>query len=271
MDESMEHLSPEALRALESGDARVREHFARHLAEDCETCEHFLAQCEGPGLLDGQVDRLLLSLAPPAERPLDEVGFARIRRGMRAPGLSRRWVGVSVGALSACLLAVVLVQRGAPGSGVSEPGASAPGIKAQAPRMELELSVAARDSEGALRRLDMGDQVPEQDVLLLRYHATEAGTALLYQQSGAGEPQLLGRFALQAGTHDLAGEAGLAGVGLQGERGPVRLLLVGVPADSPVQEEQVRAALTADPSGEAGLGLHVSRFDLQVRSGENAR
>jgi hypothetical protein len=267
MDETTQHLSLEALRALESGDAQVRAHFAAHLAEDCERCERFLAELEGPGLLDGEVDRLLLSLAPPAAAPLDEVGFARIRRALRAP-TSRRWVGVSVGALAACFLAVVLVQRGAP---VSDPGVTDPGIKAQAPRMELELSVAARDSEGALRRLDMGEQVPEQDVLLLRYHATEAGTALLYQQSGAGEPQLLGRFALQAGTHDLAGEAGLAGVALQGERGPVRLLLVGVPAGSPVQEDQVRAALTADPSGEAGLGLHVSRFDLQVHSGENAR
>lgn len=270
MDETMQHLSPEALRALESGDAQVRAHFAAHLAEDCERCEQFLAELEGPGLLDGAVDRLLLSLAPPAEAPLDEVGFARIRRALRAP-TSRRWVGVSVGALAACFLAVVLVQRGAPGpdSGVSGPGVS--GIKAQAPRMELELSVAARDSEGALRRLDMGEQVPEQDVLLLRYHATEAGTALLYQQSGAGEPELLGRFALQAGTHDLEGDAGLAGVALQGERGLVRLLLVGVPAGAPVQEEQVRAALTADPSGQSGLGLHVSRFDLQVQSGENAR
>ena len=138
MDESMQHLSPEALRALESGDAQVRAHFAAHLAGDCERCELFLAELEGPGLLDGEVDRLLLSLAPPAAAPLDEVGFARIRRALRASP-SRRWVGVSVGALAACFLAVVLVQHGAP---VTDPAVTDPGIKGQAPRMELELSVA---------------------------------------------------------------------------------------------------------------------------------
>jgi hypothetical protein len=74
---------------------------------------------------------------------------------------------------------------------------------------------------------------------------------------------------LNPGTHDLSGEAGLAGVGLQGEAGALRLLLVGVPASQPLDPDAVRAALAGE--GTADLGLQVSRFDVRVGSGENAR
>ncbi|MBF5042551.1 hypothetical protein FGE12_09075 [Aggregicoccus sp. 17bor-14] len=258
-------MSAEALRALEAGDEATRAHFARHLAEECEVCERFLQESAGPGLLDGQVDRLLLSLAPPAERPLDEVGFARIRRAL-APPARRRWVGAGAAALAAGLVAMVAVRQ-------LQPPPLAPqeqGVKG-AGRLELELSVAARSRSGALRRLDAGAPVQDADVLLLRYHATEAGTALLFQQRAGSAPELLGRFPLEAGTHDLAGDAGLAGVGLQGERGPLRLLLVGLPAGQPVEPEAVRRALAGDTSAPRDLGLQVSRFDVRVGSGENAR
>ena len=261
----MNHLSTEALQALESGDGPTRAHFAQHLAEDCEVCEAFLAEHEGPGLLDGQVDRLLLSLAPPREAALDEVGFARIRRSLRAP--PRRWAAAAT-ALAACVLAVLVTGREqAPAPTYATP----PGIKGASGQLELELSVAARGAAGALRRLDAGAEVGADEVLLLRYHASESGTALLYLQREGGAPELLGQFPLEAGTHDLAGEAGLAGVGLQGEAGPLRLLLVGLPTGQALEPEAVRAALAGDGSGTPDLGLQVSRFDVRVRSGENAR
>ncbi len=261
----MEHLSPEALRALESGDARTRDYFADHLAAECEVCERFLAELEGPGLLDGRVDRALLALAPPREAALDEVGFARIRRALRS-GPTRRW-GTALGvgaALAASLAVVVMTQReGAPEYTTEQ------GIKGATGQLELELSVAARGADGALRRLDPQAVVTDADVLLLRYHASEAGTALLYLQREGEAPELLGRFPLNPGTHDLAGEAGLAGVGLQGEAGALRLLLVGVPASQPLDAEAVQAAIAGEST--VDLGLQVSRFDVRVGNGENAR
>jgi hypothetical protein len=267
----MEHLSPEVLSALESGDARVRAHFAQHLAEECEVCERFLATHEGPGLLDGQVDRLLLALAPPREAALDEVGFARIRRGLRAAPRRRWGAAVGVGAaLAASLLVVFATQRGATPYD-TEQGITEQGIKGATGQLELELSVAARGADGALRRLDAGAEVAQEDVLLLRYHASEAGTALLFQQREGEAPELLGRFPLQPGTHDLAGEAGLAGVGLQGEVGPLRLLLVGMPAGQALDPDAVSAALAGVNDSTPELGLQAARFDVQVRNGENAR
>jgi hypothetical protein len=267
----MRHLDSDALRALAAREPEAVAYFRAHLAQPCDACEEFLAAHPGPDALDGQTDALLLALAPQREARLDEVGFARIRRQLRAPASApRRWVGVAA-AMAACVLAVVLVTRGRPGAEADPTwtGVKGPGEKGPA-RISLEMAAVARGADGSLRRLDSGAAVPEADVLLLRYHATEAGTGLLFQQSAGGPVELLGRFPLEAGTHDLRGPQGLAGVSLEGESGPLTLWLVGAPTGDTLSEDAVRAALeSGSPRGQDALP--IARFDVRVRNGQNPR
>ncbi|AEI68415.1 hypothetical protein [Corallococcus macrosporus] len=265
----MRHLDDVALSALSRREPEAVAYFAEHLAHPCDTCEAFLAAHAGPGLLDGQVDALLLGLAPPAASaaPLDEVGLARVRRALRThPPAARRW-GLVAGGLAACVLALVLLPRmraEAPGPQTGAPGPWT-GEKGRVAHIALELSVAARASDGVLRRLDPGSRVEDSDVLLLRYHATEAGSALLFVQRQGEPPELLGQFPLTAGTHDLRGPQGLAGVSLTGETGPVTLWLVGA-AGAPPDTRVVREMLEGQTAPGA---LAVIRFDVSVRSGQN--
>lgn len=263
----MRHLDANSLNALAAREPEAVAYFQEHLASSCDTCEEFLATHPGPGLLDGQTDAVLLSVAPPKEARLDEVGFARLRRKLRAPAAPRRWVAVA-SAMAACVLAVVLVTRPRGPEG-SETRGAWDGLKGPS-RISLEMAVVARSAEGALRRLDSGSAVPEADVLLLRYHATEAGTGLLFQQSDGGPVELLGRFPLQAGTHDLQGPQGLAGVSLEGESGAMTLWLVGFPAEETPSPEVVRATL--ESHGARGQDkLSIARFDVRVQNGQNLR
>ncbi|AKQ65030.1 hypothetical protein A176_001942 [Myxococcus hansupus] len=265
----MRHLDDGAMLALAHRDAETVRYFAEHLAHPCDTCEAFLAAHAGPGLLDGQVDALLLGLAPraAAEAPLDEVGLARVRRALHTqrPGL-RRW-GLVAGGLAACVLALVLLPRMRVASS-EDSSANWTGQKGGAARIALELSVVARDQSGGLRRLDPSGPVLDSDVLLLRYHATEAGTALLFEQREGERPELLGEFPLVAGTHDLQGPQGLAGVSLAGETGPVTLWLVGS-AGRPPPAEAVRELLEGENPAWERSELAIIRFDVRVRSGQN--
>ncbi len=269
---SMRHLDDSALRALARRDPETIAHFAEHLAHPCDTCEAFLAEQAGPGLLDGQVDALLLGLAPraSADAPLDEVGLARIRRALRRPEPAARSWGLVAGGIAACLLAVMLLPRMRAEDPAVPSGTAArwTGAKGGAGRISLELSVVARDDQGALRRLDPDDPVTDSDVLLLRYHATEAGTALLFEQRQGEPPELLGHFPLEAGTHDLRGPQGLAGVSLSGEAGPVTLWLVGSAGEAP-SEEVVKERLMGDNLVGEDTSLAVIRFDVRVGNGQN--
>ncbi|MCP3104410.1 hypothetical protein LZ198_36660 [Myxococcus sp. K15C18031901] len=268
----MRHLDDEALRALAHREPEAVTYFREHLATECEACECFLATHAGPDLLDGLTDQLLLGLAPPRPEPaLDEVGFARIQKELRAHRPSARHWGFVAGVLAACLLAVVVVprlRRPAPESDTDTTPAQ--GIKGVQGRIALELvAVVARGADGALRRLDPGSGVAPGDVLLLRYHATEAGTAQLLEQRGDEAPFLLGQFPLEAGTHDLRGPQGLAGVSLEDEAGPVTLWLVAAPGGMDPSLDQVRAALAHPDEPGGSSPLAISRFDVRVRSGEN--
>ena len=270
----MKHLDADTLSALSRREPAAVRYFREHLATPCDVCEEFLANHSGPDLLDGQVDALLLGLAPAAkqEAPLDEVGLARVKRGLRGHSPARRW-GVVAGAIAASVLAVVLVPR----MRAEDPGVQAgtatgwDGVKGPGGRIALELAVVARDADGGLRRLDPQSQVENADVLLLRYHATEAGTALLCQQRDGPGPELLGRFPLEAGTHDLEGPQGLAGVSLDGEAGPVTLWLVGAADGQEPSPDAVREVLVGGSAAREESRLAVTRFDVSVRSGQNHR
>lgn len=260
----MKHLDANALRALAARDPEAVAYFREHLAAPCESCEEFLAYHPGTTPLDGQVDALLLGLAPPREAPRDEVGWMRLRRNLRTFPHPGRVVAAAA-ALAACLVGLVLVPRVmAPLAEAEWDGRKGPG------RIALELAVVARSADGQLRRLDPGTAVPPDDVLLLRYHATEAGSALLFQQVGDNAPELLGHFPLEAGTHDLQGPQGLAGVSLSGESGPLTLWLVGSPAGETLSPEEALEALVGGTARRAHP-LSVARFDVDVRSGQNPR
>lgn len=261
----MKHLDAQTLNALATRDPEAVAYFREHLASPCDTCEEFLAQHPGPDVLDGQVDALLLGLAPPREARMDEVGWMRLRKRLRTSAHPGRWIGVAA-AVAACLLAVVLVPRL-----TAPPSRQQPwdGVKGSS-RIALELAAVARSTEGSLRRLDHGAAVPSEDVLLLRYHATEAGSALLFQQVGDGRPELLGHFSLEAGTHDLAGPQGLTGVSLAGEEGPVTLWLVAAPAGEALSPEAVQEALVGGTI-RGDYPLSVAKFDVFVQKDQNPR
>ncbi len=260
----MKHLDSHALSALAARDPEAVAYFREHLASPCDPCEEFLAQHSGPELLDGQVDALLLGLAPPKEAALDEVGWMRIKRRMRTPSHLGRWVGVAA-AVAACLLAVVLVPRL-----ITPPREQRwNGVKGSG-RIALELVAAVRSPDGQLRRLDPDATVAPEDVLLLRYHSTEAGSALLFQQVDKGTPELLGSFQLEAGTHDLEGPQGLTGVSLTGEQGLVTLWLVASPAGEELSPDIVQEAL-AGGTAQGDNPLSVSRFDVFVQNSQNPR
>jgi hypothetical protein len=188
-----------------------------------------------------------------------------VRRRLRTSTHPGRWMAVTA-ALAACLLGFVFVPRW-----VAPPPHEAPwdGVKGPA-RIALELAVVARSVDGQLRRLDPGAEVLAEDVLLLRYHATEAGSALLFQQVGGGTPELLGSFSLEAGTHDLEGPQGLAGVSLSGEAGPVTLWLVGAPSGEELSPEEVQEALERGTAPRE-IPLSMARFDVHVQNGQNPR
>lgn len=257
----MRHLDATAMAELAGRDPAAVAWFREHLASPCEVCETFLATHADP--LDGQTDALLLALAPERKTEAEVVPLrspARARRFAPPPG---RYLGWMAGAIAASVLMVVLVPlvkgptQGATGwTGVKGPG-----------RISLELAVVARSTDGGLRRLDSGADVTSDEVLLLRYHATESGTALLYQQREQQAPELLGRFPLAAGTHDLEGPDGLAGVSLDSDEGRLSLALVAFAPGEPATEQDALAALAADGSPDARPGT-VVRFDVRVQSGQ---
>ncbi|MFL5349604.1 MAG: hypothetical protein ACJ8AT_32815 [Hyalangium sp.] len=260
----MKHLDAQTLSALAAREPEAVAYFREHLASPCDVCEEFLAQHSGPGLLEGQVDSLLLGLVPPKEAALDEVGWMRLKRRLRTPNHLGRWVGVAA-AVAACVLGGVLVPRL-----IAPPREQRwNGVKGSG-RIALELVAAARSAEGQLRRLDPEAAVQPEDVLLLRYHSTEAGSALLFQQVDKGTPERLGSFRLEAGTHDLEGPQGLTGVSLTGEQGTVTLWLVASPAGEELSPDEVQKALEGG-TAQGDNPLSVARFDVFVQNGQNPR
>ena len=81
----MKHLDANMMSALAARQPEAVAYFREHLATPCDTCEEFLAQQPGTDFLDGQVDALLLGLAPPKPAARDEVGWMRLRRRLRHP------------------------------------------------------------------------------------------------------------------------------------------------------------------------------------------
>ena len=247
----MRHLDARSLEGLARRDAALVAYYREHLAAPCEECERFLSEHEGPWLLDGEVDAVLLSLAAHGEAALDEVGFARVRRALLRRGEARsRWSAVA--GIAAGLLVVLAVDL------LARPPDE--GLKGTAP-IGIELAASALEPSGRLARLDPGATVSEGDTVLLRYHATEKGAAVLLAQRDGAAPEVLATFEVLPGIHDVRGPGGLWGYSTSGVRGVVRLWLVaraGSEAPDPaVAVEVVRGAREAPLLGRAGVELRI--------------
>ena len=202
----MGHLNAISLQRLLKNPRDEAELYA-HLSEGCEECEAFLAQT---GELDGLTDAVLLSQVKPAaaQDPRADETFRRIHAGERP---SRRWVV----ALAAMLLAVVALFLLRPR------GDEDRGLKG-APKLTVELQAVVKQADGALVRVEAGHAVHAGGTLLIRYHASESGTAKLVLVRG-GQREELGIVSLESGTHDLTREGALVGFSLEGEKGPLKV------------------------------------------------
>jgi len=251
----MEHLDRNAVQALLRGDPDAIARYGAHLDTDCEQCELLMMEDDLAPELDGEVDRMLLELAPPAKAPLDQLGFRRLQRTIGAEKRAKVWPAIS--AMAAVLVVgafgVLAMQRD------TGPDDEA-GIKGTR-RIAVELQLAMQTEDGELRRVESGETLPAgAGVVLLRYHATEKGTASLVRQIADEAPEILGTFELEPGTHDLASVEGVAGVPLPDTRGKLRLWLVASPARSHASESQALKAIEAEsdsPFTTAGVELEI--------------
>jgi hypothetical protein len=205
----MGHLNTESLQRLLS-NPRQEEALYKHLAEGCDECEAFLAQSSHP-LLDGATDAALLSLTGPVAAKDDPRAEATFRRIRRPP--DRKWLY----AIAALLLAFVAAWWLRPTQD------STWGLKG-VPKLTVELQAVVKRPDGSLSRIEAGAPVPASGTLLIRYHASESGTANLVLVRG-GRREALGSVELSSGTHDLTRDGALVGFSLEGERGPLGIRL----------------------------------------------
>lgn len=252
----MKHLDEASIAALLDGTSPVPAELRAHLQEPCEECERLLEKCSA---LDGELDAVLLRLAPRGEAPeapndFDEVGFQRVWRQVKPRG-GRYFVPAFAAAAAVLAIGVFTALRPA-----VDP---ASGLKGN-PRIAVELSAAMQDSTGVVRRVEPGEVLPSTGVLLLRYHATEEGRAILLRRASAGPPEPLGTFTLIPGTHDLRAGADLAGVPLSSGGGDLALYLVAAPFAEALTLESARAALES-PASSHTLSVVELHFDLEPK------
>lgn len=247
------HLDQASLQALLENPGAHAELLA-HLGEPCEVCEAFLAEEAGPGVLDGLAELALQRLAPTAEAPLDERGFARLGLGAKAapaPRRRSRWAFAAAGALAAAaLLVVVLSPRPDPDDGV----------KGALPDT-VELQVVWRSPEGVLEPMGPGAEVPARGALLFRARSPRPGQAVLMVQRGTAPPEPLHSAQVSAGLEDLRGAGGALGLSLEGEAGRVVVwLVVGGERTAPSLDEAREAVHSGAPNA-----LAVGRFEIFVK------
>lgn len=219
-----------------------------HLASGCEACDAFLAALPGA---DGDIDRVLLSLAPRAPST-DELAWARFRRRQQQPARRAR-----VFAAAAALVALVaggLLWRAEPPVPV-DPWTGLKGSGQDA----LELRAAVKGARGALTPIDDGQAVSSAAALVFQVRSPMAGPARLFIQRGDGLPVELTQLGLVQGAQELErGDEGLLGFSLAGERGPVSVWLVA--AEVPMSVDTALDAIKA--GGDAGVVVAKLRVDV---------
>lgn len=250
------HLDAASWRALQNHEPEAVAYFARHLAAPCEACEAFLAEAPGQDELDALTDE---ALAAAAGSPLreDSLGWERVRR--RAfPSRARRW-GAGLGALAAVAAAALVVLVVAPPRGNPVDAGRGERVKGGAP-LVLELTAAAQLPGGSVLPVAEGQSLPPEAVVLLRYHVSEASEAVLMREAPGKAPEVLGRFSLAPGTHELEEASGLAGVSLEGDVGELALALVALPPGTLPDSDLSQAAGWPEAA--------VARVHFRVQSGD---
>ena len=244
------HLDAESWRLLQAREPRAVAWFRQHLATPCEVCEAFLAEAVEAPDLDALADEALLAATRADTSPSeDSLGWERVRRRLWP---SRRLLG-RVGGAVAVALAAMLLLFVVPKALRDGEEAASERLKGVAP-LVVELSAVARLPDGSVHPVSEGEVLPEEAVVLLRYHASEAAQALLVREVEGAPPVVLGRFPLESGTHDLRDGGELAGVSLEGEQGVLTLVL------------EARSK-----QGDSQPGVTQSRLSLRVLSRNNPR
>jgi len=241
------HLDAASFAALVA-DPKAHRALLEHVAAGCDTCDDFLAA--HADAFDGPVDALLLTLAPPAAAPVDDLSWARLRRMMKAPRPAWQWAAVA--AVAAGLLAVV-------GAGLWKPTpVTDAGVKGLASVPRLELQAAVRAETGRFERLSDAAPVSSHAVLVFRAQSNVDGVGRVFLQRAGGAPQELGVVRVRAGLHELERDDGLLGVALSGEAGPVTVWVVV--GEAPMNAAEALAALQSSGTPE----LAVARVRVLV-------
>ncbi|GEN05889.1 hypothetical protein SAMN05443572_102991 [Myxococcus fulvus] len=251
MADAGRHLDARSWRELRDKSPDAVAYFADHLSRPCDECETFLEKNDDALGLEAMTDEALGGLAPVRE---DAVGWARLRKRLGPP--RRVWlsgaVAVAVAAVVTFAVHPALLTGEQPGTSVRLKGGAA---------LSLELTALARMPDGSLRPLADGAPLPPEAVVLVRYRASELADALLALESPDGSVQMLGGYALEAGTHDLREDGELAGVSLEGEQGPRTLVLAAWPRGQGSREARDAAlarGLVPQEATLARLGLRVT-------------
>lgn len=184
-----------------------------HLAEGCDVCDAFIVSRPE---LDGEVDRLLLSLTP-RPTPLDELGWRRLRARL-SPRRSRPALFLALAASLAAVVGAGFVLRR--GAALTEPGVKGDG-------RALMTVVAARQlPTGAFEQLSASGRVPRGATLAFRVTSPVDGPARVFLQRAKEPPEELAQLRVRAGVGQLEQENGLFGVNLEDEQGPVTVWVV---------------------------------------------
>jgi hypothetical protein len=218
-----------------------------HLKAGCDTCDDFLAARPE---LDGETDRLLLSLAP-RQAPLDELGWRRLRSKL----VPARRAPAAVLAMAAGLAAVVGAGTFALGGRVDP--VTAPGVKGDG-RLLLGVEAAKQRTDGSFEVLRTDDVVSPGTVLAFRVTSPVDGPARVFLQRATEVPEELAQVRVKQGAAQLEQESGLFGVNLEDERGAVTIWVVA--SDTLFDVEQALSAIAGKPSS-----LVVGRVGVRVK------
>lgn len=238
------HLDDATWQRLWSDPASARS-MLEHLGEGCDVCDAFIASRPE---LDGEVDRLLLSLSPKTA-PLDEVGWRRLKARMGKTSRSSAALIALAAGLAVLVGAGLVVARGAS-------VLTAPGLKGDG--RVLMTVVAARQLEsGVFEQLPASGKVPKGATLAFRVTSPVDGPARVFLQRGKELPDELAQLRVRSGVSQLEQDSGLFGVNLEDEQGPVTIWVVA--HDTPFD---AAAALNAIAS--AASPLAVGRVEVIV-------
>ena len=232
------HLDDATWQRLWSDPTSARS-MLEHLGEGCDVCDAFIASRPE---LDGEVDRLLLSLSPKTA-PLDELGWrrlkARLGKGQRS--------SVALIALAAGL--AVLVGAGlvvARGTSVL----TAAGLKGDG-RVFMSVVAARQLDDGAFEQLPSSGRVPKGSTLAFRLTSPVDGPARVFIQRGKELPEELAQLRVRSGIGQLEQDTGLFGVNLEDEQGAVTVWVVA--HDTPFDVAKALDAI-ASPTSPLAVG-----------------